>query len=357
MDPDAASGSSDAAFAQGATRRQTVIGLIAAAGALGTSVAAYSFNGAVRAARRRISGRSALIETRFGRMEYAAAGAGPPLLMIHGTGGGFDQGLSFAAATRERGVRIVAPSRFGYLRSAFPADPSSENQADAFVMLLDHLGIGRIVAMGGSAGALSAVQFALRHPARCAGLILLVPAANVTGRDPVEMTAFQEFLVKRLSSSDFLYWTALNLIPDRLTETLLATDPALLDRVSPEERARARRILAEILPVSARTRGMRNDGRLAGHPARVDFRRIAVPTLVISVEDDRFGTAATAREIAGRVPGARLIVYPSGGHIWLGRDDEVADQVARFVTAHSPAGRSAAADVIRGAGYSPTGPG
>ena len=29
-------------------------------------------------------------------MEYAIAGTGPPVLMIHGTGGGFDQGLAFA---------------------------------------------------------------------------------------------------------------------------------------------------------------------------------------------------------------------------------------------------------------------
>ena len=74
------------------------------------------------------------------------------------------------------------------------------------------------------------------------------------------------------------------------------------------------------------------NGRLAGNPARVDFGQIRVPTLVISVEDDRFGTAATARDIAARVPQARLVIYPSGGHIWLGHDDDVSDEVARFVS-------------------------
>lgn len=34
----------------------------------------------------------------FGTLEYAVAGSGRPLLMICGTGGGFDQGLGFAAA-------------------------------------------------------------------------------------------------------------------------------------------------------------------------------------------------------------------------------------------------------------------
>jgi 2-hydroxy-6-oxonona-2,4-dienedioate hydrolase len=278
-----------------------------------------------------VAGKSELIPTAFGALEYAMAGNGPSLLMIHGTGGGFDQGLTFADAIMRRGHRIISPSRFGYLRSAFPDDPSSENQADAFVRLLDHLRIDRLPVAGGSAGALSAAQFALRHRDRCSGLILLVPAANVSGRDPVRMSPFQQFLVEGLVRSDILYWAALEAAPDRLVGTLLATDPRLLAQVGAQERRRAYRILEELMPISARSRGMLNDGRLAGRPARMDFGRIDVPTLVVSVEDDRFGTAATAREIASVVKGARLVIYPSGGHIWLGHDGNVADEVTRFV--------------------------
>jgi dienelactone hydrolase len=40
--------------------------------------------------------------------------------MIHGTGGGFDQGLLFARRLVDAGYRVIAPSRFGYLRSDFP---------------------------------------------------------------------------------------------------------------------------------------------------------------------------------------------------------------------------------------------
>ncbi|HEX8223104.1 MAG TPA: alpha/beta hydrolase [Allosphingosinicella sp.] len=278
-----------------------------------------------------MSGVSRIIQTREGKLEYAVAGQGPPLLMIHGTGGGYDQGLSFAEGIRQRGHRIIAPSRFGYLRSDFPPDPSSEKQADVLVELLDHLEIGKLAVAGGSAGALSAVQFALRHPDRCAGLVLLVPAANVSGRDPVEMTALQRSLVETISGSDFFYWAALNTIPDRLVDTLLATDPALLLKVAPDERRRAYRILEELMPISERSRGMMNDAKLAGRPARVDYSKIAVPTLIISVEDDRFGTAATARHIAGLVPGAKLTIYPTGGHIWLDHNGAMADEVGSFV--------------------------
>jgi 2-hydroxy-6-oxonona-2,4-dienedioate hydrolase len=271
--------------------------------------------------------------TPFGTLEYAVAGSGGPLLMIHGTGGGFDQGLRFASALRQRNHKIISPSRFGYLRSNFPADPSLANQADAFVTMLDHLGIDRLPVIGGSAGALSATAFALRHPDRCAALILLVPAANVSGSDPVEMTALQQKALRALLNSDFIYWSALELAPERLIGTLLATDPHLLLKVSLSERTRAFAIVSDIMPIHARAKGMLNDARQAGHPSKMDFSLLNMPVLVISAEDDLFGTAATARKIAEIVPHAQLTILPDGGHIWLGHDDEVTERIHAFVSA------------------------
>jgi pimeloyl-ACP methyl ester carboxylesterase len=253
--------------------------------------------------------------------------------MLHGTGGGFDQGLRFGHRLSLSGFQIVAPSRFGYLRSAFPADPSPANQADALAGLLDHLGIDRLPVAGGSAGALPAAQFALRHPDRCSRLILLVPAMNLTNRDPVEFTAVQRFLVARMLGSDAWFWAIMAAAPDLLTRTLLATDPALLARVPAEERERARLILTELMPIRPRARGMRNDGHYAGAPAELDLAAIRVPTLVISAEDDLFGTAATARLIAAAIPGARLVIFPEGGHIWLGHDADVTREIAAHVAA------------------------
>ncbi len=278
---------------------------------------------------RRLSGRSEVVATSFGRLEYATRGQGPPFLMIHGTGGGFDQGLTFAEGLS--GFRVIAPSRFGYLRSDFPADPSPERQADALAELLDRLRIDKAVVAGGSAGVLSAVQFALRHPERTSALVLIVPAANVRDRDPVEMSATAEFLVRQLTTSDFLFWSAAKISRDRMTGTLLATDPELVEQASPAEQRRVERILDEIMPVSRRWRGMLNDAELAGNPARVDFSKVTVPTLVISAEDDRFGTAATARVIAAAVPGARLVLFREGGHVWVGHDRELWQAVAEFV--------------------------
>lgn len=303
------------------------LGLLLAA----TFFTVRAFSRDLERARQRVTGHSEVMQARFGQLEYTVVGSGQPLLMIHGTGGGYDQGLAFAEGIINRGHRVIAPSRFGYLRSDFPDDSSSEYQADAFVDLLDRLDIDKVAVAGGSAGALSAVQFALRHPDRCSGLILLVPAANVRNRDPAQMSPTLQVMVRTLLRSDLLFWIALKTAPNTLIGTLLATDPRLLATVSPEERARAHRILEDLLPISARWRGMLNDAKLAGNPARVDFRRIRVPTLVVSVEDDRFGTAATARDIAAAVPQAKLVMFKQGGHIWLGHYEEVADAVTQFV--------------------------
>lgn len=315
--------------------RRMLLGLgVAGAGLVaGGTAVARSFARAMASARARIDpGLSTVIASRFGALEYAVAGEGPPVMMVHGTGGGFDQGLLFAAPLVRAGYKVIAPSRFGYLRSAFPADPSSEHQADALVDLIDTLGIDRIAIAGGSAGALSALQFAIRHPDRCAALLPIVPATYAPGAPAVEpWSAWQAAVAEKVLRSDFLFWSALAGMPATLTETLLATDSALVEAADPQEQRRVREILFGILPVSARAEGLLNDGRLAGHPAPMALEQIAAPTLAISLEDDRFGTADAARHIAASVTGARLILYPTGGHVWVGHDRELFAAIDRFL--------------------------
>lgn len=65
--------------------------------------------------------------------------------------------------------------------------------------------------------------------------------------------------------------------------------------------------------------------RISGH------RGGGCPTFALSCDDDLFGTAAAARHIAASVSGARLLVFPSGGHIWIGRDAELFDAVLDFL--------------------------
>lgn len=309
---------------------------LAAGGTVGALAAGWLHRGysrALDAARMRLAGyRATTITSRFGALQYAEAGTGVPVLMIHGSGGGFDQGLLFAAPLVELGMRVIAPSRFGYLGSAFPADASSENQADAFVDLLDALDVDRIAVIGGSAGALSAIAFAIRHPDRCSVLIPVVPATYVSGRPSARpWSPGQQHVVEAALGSDFLFWAAISAMPDMMIGSVLATDPALLAAASADERNRVQAVLDSILPVSERTHGLLNDMRLAGDPQPMPLERITAPTLAISVEDDRYLTADAARHIAASVPGARLLLYPTGGHVWIGHNAEMFSAIRDFL--------------------------
>ena len=113
-----------------------------------------------------------VISTEFGTLEYAEHGAGDPVLVSHGIFHGCDGGLF---STRDVVVdrRVVSPSRFGYLGSTLPAGATGADQADAFVVLLDHLQIDKIDVIGISAGTGAAVQLALRHPDRVEHLVII----------------------------------------------------------------------------------------------------------------------------------------------------------------------------------------
>ena len=161
--------------------------------------------------------------------------------------------------------------------------------------------------------------------------MLLVPAGNLTNRDPVQFTALQRFAVDAVLGSDFWFWSLARLAPRQMIRTLLATDPALLDQVPPSERQRASAILNQIFPISRKGNGFKTDAFWAGTPSPTAFDRIAVPTLILSCEDDLFGTAATSRLLAERIPDAEITIYLTGGHIWLGHDEDVADRITDFV--------------------------
>ena len=113
-----------------------------------------------------------VIDTDNGKLEYAEVGDGEPVLAIHGIFGGCDAGLlSFGDLVPHR--RVIAPSRFGYLGSSKPDGATPAMQADAFVDLLNALGIDQLDVVAFSAGSTSALQFALRHPDRIRHLVVM----------------------------------------------------------------------------------------------------------------------------------------------------------------------------------------
>ena len=285
------------------------------------------------AAQRAVQG-STLVDTRCGPIEVQQAGEGIPLLMIHGSGGGHDQGMAWARPLVQQGVRVIAMSRFGYLRTPRPADASPEAQADAHICLLDALGIDKAVVMGVSAGGPSAMQAAIRHPSRVSALVLVVPIAfkpgTVTDSAPL-VSDDKDAMLLRLLGSDFLFWTALQVARDPLIRHVLATPPEQVATASDAERARVNDLVERILPVSARAAGLRDDTRLGKCLGPYALETIRAPTLVVSARDDGFGTYAAAQYTASRIPGAKFVGFDSGGHLLVGHDTEVRAHIIKLL--------------------------
>lgn len=309
------------------------LAILAIAASAGASVW-FGYGEALERAHERIGSGSQIAQTRCGPIEYAIVGDGESLLFVHGAGGGFDQGLDIAAEMAKQGLRVITMSRFGYLRTPLPAEASAAAQADAHACLLDALGIETAVVAGVSAGAPSSIQFALRHPQRTKGLILLVPAYTASER-PTSPPPATQWLFDTALRSDFLFWLGIRIAPDALIESVLATPPSIVRAADAAERARVARVLEQILPVSARRRGLLNDARVLSTTSGDALERISAPALVISVKDDGFGTWTNAKIITARLPHARFVGYDSGGHVWVGHHREMLAEATTFARAVS----------------------
>jgi pimeloyl-ACP methyl ester carboxylesterase len=197
------------------------------------------------------------------------------------------------------------------------------------------LKLQRVVVIGGSMGAPSAIQLCLRHPERCSALVLMFPIAFVppapNERPPRRPSAFSRFLMNRTLKSDFLFWTASKLSRDRVMRTILATPPADFRRAAPEEQQRVLRTLHGVLPISARKEGLKNDMAVGAAIPRYDLEHVAAPTLVIAAEDDLFDTFKRGQYTAEHIPGARFVGYPTGGHLLVGHRGDVRLELSRFL--------------------------
>ena len=282
------------------------------------------------AARGRLLGRSSTLGTSYGVLEYSVVGTGEPVIIIHGAAGGFDQALDVTEPLAASGFQLIAPSRFGYLGSSLPARPTVGMQADAYVELLDHLGIAKVDVVSISAGAWSTLQLAIRHPERVRALVLLVPADYL----PPGMSIHGGAIVRSFFNSDFIAWAQLKLmpiLPGGMFRMILGTDHGVVDGASPAEKARVQQILERLLPVSSRVGGMNFDVATAADREPYALEKITCPVLAISSDDDRFGTALRAKYIASHVKQGKTVIYPTGGHALVGHYTGTLNVAAAFL--------------------------
>jgi pimeloyl-ACP methyl ester carboxylesterase len=254
----------------------------------------------------RLQSPSSLIETALGTVEYRMEGESrrSAILIAHGSPGGYDQGVGFGHLIGDNDYSFISVSRPGYLRTPLASGKTPEAQADLYAALLDALHIEQAAVIGLSGGGPSSIQFALRHPDRCRGLLMV---SALTGRYS-EREVYQRLpLAKRLTE-----W---------LSHHLLIWDPFLFVIIRLERRARQQHhdtsegLLDSLSMFELRKPGYDNDMQQFEAISAYPLADIHVPTFILHGTADTEVPFDEAKELAALVSNAKLVAIEGGGHL------------------------------------------
>jgi non-heme chloroperoxidase len=248
------------------------------------------------------------------RLEYVERGdpAGQPVIFLHGvtdSWGSFEGVLGHLPES----LRAIALSLRGHGNSSRPdqgylmADFSSDVRA--FMGALD---LPPAVLVGHSMGSFVAQRFAIDHPGRTAGLVLMGSAAAMAGNREVRDLA--------AAVSGFSDTVDPAFVREFQAGTLARpVDPALFHAV-----------VLESLRVPAFVWRATFSGFLALDHAP-ELHRIAAPALVVWGSCDAIFSAVDQFALRDHIPSARLVTYPGGGHAFHWEDPgKFAADVSRF---------------------------
>ena len=236
----------------------------------------------------------------FDRTElaYHVRGDGDPLICLPGGPMRASACLGDLGGLSRQRTLILLDLR-GTGDSAVPADPSSyrcDRLVDDVVALQDHLGLATADVLGHSAGANLAVQYALRHPHRVSGLVLVTPSGRAVGLEP-DPEMRREIVNRRQGEP----WFA---------------DAAGEDQTNAD---------------AAEAFGA--DGAFDPAATRASLAGLGSPVLVIGGSLDLQRPPAVTAEYAALFPAARLVVQPDAGHFpWLDDPGRFVSAVTEFLT-------------------------
>ena len=294
---------------------------------LGTGLVLVSYSNFSEERLTAIKTGSKILDTAAGPMEYQQIGNnGPVLLLLHGTPGGYDQAIPI------EGMRVLVPSRPGYLRTPLDTGRTPQEQADAYAALMDSLGIDQVIVMGASGGGPSAIAFAVRHPKRTVALIALEAVSQTLSLE--ELTIETPFFM----SSDFYMWAALSamktlmgpegivelVVPNPENQRLILDDPAKLKKIES--------LMWSSWPMSLRQLGEANDFTQF---ADIDLNAsaISVPTLIIHGTEDINVEYTQSIALAEQIPGAILHTVDGADHMMpFSHSEEMTAAIEEFLT-------------------------
>lgn len=260
------------------------------------------------------------------RLAYREFGApdGQPLVALHGTPG---SRLKFTIAdeiARARGLRMIAPDRWGYGATDPRPRPSLTAYAHDVAALADHLRLERFAVMGVSGGGPYAAAVAAELAPRVTALALAAPVGPIAGEADTEITAFHRFCFGALAhrpatvGAVFQVFRGVLGVAPSLGMRMAMLRVASADRHvlgQPDVRDRLGATFVEGLRPGVA--GPVCDLGLFGRVWNVDLAQIAAPSRMWLGTTDQNVPLSAARRLASRVTGCELVELPGEGHLWI----------------------------------------
>lgn len=232
---------------------------------------------------------------------YEEQGSGEPLLLIMGLHGHILAWFFQVPALAQK-YRVIAFDNRGAGRSEAPPGPYTTRQmADDAAGLLDHLGVERAHVVGWSMGGEIAQELALAHPQKVGRLVLLASLARPRPWGLPWLTFAEQARERGLDQRGLLIWS----LPWLYT-------PAFMTQA---ERVEVALNVAGMDPYPISAQGFAGQAAACRtHDALDRLGQISSPTLVLVGAEDILTPPYYSREMAERIPGARLQTLERGGH-------------------------------------------
>src|SRR4051812_5749884 len=257
------------------------------------------------------------------KLHWESSGRGPAVLLVAGQGMTVD-GWWATTPVLSRSFRVIAFDNRDTGRSSRSRWPYSVAQmAGDAVAVLDAAGEERAHVYGISLGGLVAQDVVLHHPDRVQALVLGATTAGGVSAAlpaPMPMTFFARAGTMGPEEAE---WAAVPYTYSENTRRLHA------DRI-------AANIAHRVGGGSDALAYLHQAAAVATHDTRDRLARIPAPTLVVHGEQDLVVPPANARQLARRIPGARLRVWPDAGHLYIIDEPRADREIARFLLHHSP---------------------
>lgn len=233
----------------------------------------------------------------------------PVLVFVHGFSASLKTWESWRASLDDeyRVITIDLPGH-GLTRANADADVSAVGMVDFVDRVTEDLGAERFTLIGSSMGGWISWNFALTHPERVEGLVLVGASGWPAAEDEKTPLAFQIIgnpLAQAVLKNMDLTMLVRSGLKDSFTDQSFVTEE-MVERYAMFSRAPGHRdILLRLVSRDDRD-GVATAEKMA---------EIAVPTLILHGEDDKLVPVAGGRRFAETIRDAEIVVYSGVGHL------------------------------------------